>query len=240
MTISVVQHHEAYLSGFVSNPYSLINLTSTSIPTVSNSVILQVTCNGGGPFTSFTDNYGNSFTKIIAASDSSTGYNHSEADIWWIPSFPAGGSGTYTISANITGPGAGGSPNISVIEASGLSAAVDHSGTANDGGGGTATGATVTASGANTNANCLVLAHIYTTFGHTINQPPTTGYTTTLNGSDSISGGYKIVSALETSSGAWAWTTGAWAAAAIATFGAQTPPGTQAPIYYRKNVLYFI
>lgn len=193
-----------------------------STPTIGNAVIVAIAADGGYPILTVADNQtGNTFVRVIREPDSSGG-NHATAEIWWCSSLTSA-SGTYTVTVTPTSAG-GIYTSSAIMEVSGLSGVVDQTGVAQDTAGAN-TSLTVTNGTVNSNANDLVVAIMSAGGGTTtgLTTPPNTGYTNILSytsGGNGLgaSGGYKVVSAVETSSAAWTWTDGAYCAGVVATF----------------------
>jgi hypothetical protein len=203
-----------------------------TLPAAGNAVIVKIGLPANpGNISSISDNQtGNTYTLV-------TGLNNvgSAADyIYWCSSIGTP-SGTFTVSVTTSS----GSPQVAIMEVSGLSGAVD---VASDSSNTALTSFTMTNSSVNANANDLVVAGISlgTAFGATatsLTTPPTSSYTVLMFVDGATSGapdngtsaGYKIVSALETSAASWSWTAGDSnpSVATIATFkGASVAPNT--------------
>jgi len=165
---------------------------------------------------SITDNQtGNTYTAVQTLLWS----GQVSVSIFWCPSITSP-TGTFTVTSTSAAM-----EWLTIADVSGLSASTDN-GNAADSGGPIST-YTITAAGANTNANDFVFAILSInsnsgTFGLVV---PSTGYTQISNTDGNnypVEVAYKIVSAIETSSADWSWTTASTngAIAAIETFKA--------------------
>lgn len=203
---SVVQATSSVAGGYPS-----ANVSFSTLPTVSNVVFVTGVWNPsfGTEPTSITvsDNQGNTYaTTVYNASTQANGVFISRAVV-------ATSSGTFTVTATVTGGSADAGVGLALMEVSGMDNAdlLDQTGTGTQFLSAPGFDFTVTASGANTGDDRLVIA-VVSGRGDSItptNNPPNTGYTTLL----SLTGGgfgdprglsaYKIVSAGETSSAGW-------------------------------------
>ena len=207
MAISVPQTNASY--GQVASP---LTCSFSSLPSASNAVIVHVQLIGGTnamSVTSVTDNQGvgNVYTRVNGAGDTS---NYSYEDLWWCKSIGAT-SGTFTVSAVVTGTLSGGNCSLSIVEAAGGLNVVDKS--SSFGSSSVVSSVTVTNASANTHANALVIGAVCGgSFGATngVTTPPSTGYTSfaVVASGIPVSAGYKIVSSVETSSVTVSWTSG--------------------------------
>jgi hypothetical protein len=194
-----------------------ISFSFTGTPTVGNAIIVAIEC-GGGTVSSVTDNQGNTYSSKLQSTLTGGPW---QAAIYECPNVTTS-SGTFTITVNFSGAtwGAGGAIEVSGLDTAGT---LDKTGSVN-----TATNSTapsVTASAANTNTDDLVVAVFSSATGSGTNTitGPNTGYTSIFshgdgNLSNSGAGGYKILSAGETSSAAWTQNQSSGYAAVIATF----------------------
>jgi hypothetical protein len=103
----------------------------------------------------------------------------------------------------------------------------------------------VTNGSANSAASGIAIAHIglTTAISSEFAVPPSSGYTgvvLTTPGSQGFatSGGYKILSATETTSASWSWTTATWCAGVVATFKPLVLPS--GPVTFGRTVQFFV
>jgi hypothetical protein len=211
-----------------------VSFTFGTTPTIGNAIIVPAEV-GGGTIVSVTDNQatgGNTYTRKINASQSGGPW---DAEIWECPNVTKA-SGTFTVtvtfSTNAWGAAAG-------VEVSGLDTAgtLDQMGTSNTGTGDTTPG--VVASDANEAADSFAVA-LFSSASSSPSNAITgpTGYTQIFehedgNAANSGAAGYKILSALETSSAAWTQGDNVGYAAVIATFKVAAGGG---PTAYMQSV----
>jgi hypothetical protein len=211
---AVVQTHAS--TGLGSS--SPLQTSFSSLPISGNSVIVAIAIDfyTACAVTGVTDNQGNSYSPVVTQVDSSNLY--ALAAIYWCPSIGTP-TGTFTVSAAYSGTAAGGNCGIAVLEASGLGS-IDQAGSATS----TSTsGLTASATGANANAADLVVGGMMTNYygaPNSVTSPPNTGYTNFMAVTSGVAQtwGYKIVSAVETSSVQASWGGAGAACAVIATF----------------------
>ena len=195
----------------VAGGYPSANASFSSLPTVGNVVFVTGVWNPsfGTEPTGITvsDNQGNTYTTTVyVATTQGNGVFISRAVV-------ATSSGTFTVTATVTGGSADAGVGLRLMEVSGMDNAdlLDQTGPGTQFLSAPGFDFTITASGANTGANRLVIA-VMSGRGDSItptNNPPNTGYTTLL----SLTGGgfgdprglsaYKLVTSSETSSANW-------------------------------------
>lgn len=212
MPASLVQSSSLVVGGYPS-----VSTSFSTTPTVGGTVLVTGTYSPsfGTPPTgvSITDNQGNTYSVLRSVSS----IGDSGAFIGYAAIGTA--SGTFTVTATVTGGSADAGVMVSAQEWSGL----DNTGLLDQQGAatlafGTGTDQTVTASGANSAADRVVIGVLASRNSASIssvqNSPPITGYTniySRLTVSFGEPGGlaaYKIVSATETSSVNWGEVTG--------------------------------
>jgi hypothetical protein len=225
------------------------SITANSTPIVGDGVIIMLAGNGGQGFASVVDNQGggtaNIFTRVIRQFDSGGSGFHASAEIWYCPSIVSA-SGTYTVTATSNNPGSGAGCAAGFIECNAALTA-DVPGSLADTSGAN-TSLTVINGTANSVANEIAIAHIglTSTVAGEFSVGPSSGYTNvvvTSSGAQGFatSGGYKILSAVETTQASWSWTTATWCAGVVATFkGPLIVAQSLSPMYYRRNVLYYV
>jgi hypothetical protein len=168
------------------------------------------------------------YSKIISQIDGEGGDNCS-VEFWWDSSITYV-SGTFTISATITG--SNNTVQLAVMEASGIGG-VDQSG----GAGTTANPLTATATSANTNANDLEICLVAVSFGASAVSNPawtssaeTTAWSNTWALGTGSGGGapnqasWQIVSSIQTAQAYWNWTVAESGAGAVVTFSPVVVP----------------
>jgi hypothetical protein len=217
---TVVQTHAT--TGIGSS--SPLQTSFSSLPTAGNAVIVAIAITFGSPpaaVSGVTDNQGNTYQPVITKTDNAD--MHCLASLWWCAAVNTP-SGTFTVSAAYSGTAAGGNCAIGIMEVNGITA-VDQAGSANDSAGSITT-LTATCTGPNTNAGDLVVGGVMTNYYGTpnsITSPPNTGYSSLMvvPSGVALTFGYKILSAIETSSVQASWTTAYPACSVVATF---SPP----------------
>ncbi len=226
MSIVVNQTDQAAPAG---GPATFV-ISKAVAPTPGRMLILCTAAAGDGSISSVVDNQtGNTWIRGPHAVDSGGSGNQSIVECWYVPSVQYQ-SGTYTVTATPSSPGSGANPGSFILEVSGLAGTLDQQGTASDVAAGN-TQLTVTATGANSNANSLVVCFFVKPSDFLdFTAGPTSSYTAIaeFNGNSngvSCVGGYKIVSATETSQAVSpSWATANFAAGVIATFPAFSAP----------------
>lgn len=224
-------------SSLVVGGYPSASTSFSSTPTVGGTVLVTGTYSPsfGTPPTgvSITDNQGNTYSVLRSVSS----IGDSGAFIGYAAIGTA--SGTFTVTATVTGGSADAGVMVSAQEWSGL----DNTGLLDQQGAatlafGTGTDQTVTASGVNAAADRVVIGVLASRNSASIssvqNSPPITGYTniyarlTVSFGEPGGLAAYKIVSATETSSVNWGEVTdgGFISALQIATFAVAAGGGT--------------
>lgn len=185
------------------------SLSFASTPSVGNAAIISVQLKGSGTpvVSTLTDNHSNTYSRIA-----SLGFSGGDNELWWCPSIVSS-SGTFTVTPvfNVSAAYV-----ISIMEVAGLTGTVDQMATATGAGGGSSP-ISITMGAQNTGANALVIALMSGAYGYGgttgMESPPTSSYTAwsfydTPNSSQMVvSHAYKAVSALETSSAQWTFST---------------------------------
>jgi len=210
------------------------SLSFTSLPAGGKSIIVGLASSSSGGFSPVTDNQsGNTYSQVVLELDPANNNNSAACALFWCPSITTP-SGTFTITWTWGNGLNAGWTGVFLLEVAGIFS-VDKTGVANCSGL-TSGPLVMTASGANASSSSLVVGcasqRAGSAGGGAWTTAPTTGYGTGLivytgsnQGPDSV-GGYKIVSALETSSMTTpTWTGTGTAAGVIATFN-PTPPDT--------------
>jgi hypothetical protein len=187
---------------------------TSSTPVVGNSVIVSISLKAGGTPTvsTVTDNYSNTYTKII-----SLGFVSGDTELWWCENIATSG-GTFTVTVT---PSVSCQYVLSLMEVAGL-LGIDQTHTATGTAGGSSP-ITITNGSANSVATDLVVAINQFGIGYiagatsTQTPPGNNGVSGAFNvwsfydtstGTNNLaqfglSSGYKLVSAIETSSAAW-------------------------------------
>jgi len=204
---------------------SPVTTSFATLPIQGDPVFVEVFLDTGTALavTGVTDNQGvgNVYTKVVAASDGSTGA-YSRSEIWWCQSIGAT-SGTFTVSVAFT------PATVSLATAVALEAVnaatpafvADQVGVLSTT---SASSMTVVASAPNVQAIELVLAAFnfanFNGAGNGITYPPNTGYTAWygVTTGEELTSGYKQTGALETSSASASCNTGGFGCAVLATF----------------------
>lgn len=214
------------------------NVQLGSLPIVGNAVAVAVAIrgSGGSVVSSMSDNQGVGNVYTYIGSITSSVITQADAEIWWCQTLGTVGVSPFTVSVTYSN-GTMGGQGVAAIEIAGA-ASVDKIGTANDGGSNVSS-ATVTAAGANAGTQDVVLTILALSTAHStsvsLTNPPNSGYTTVYDGdptsgTSTMSVGAKAVSAVETSSANWTWTTAGGFAAVIATFRGSVAVSTFGPM----------
>lgn len=204
--------------------------TLTSAPTLGNMVFVAVGMDDNfapGVVTSVTDNNSNSWSLYVAENDANSGDN-CRAEIWWCSNITANSTTPFTVTAAYSSTM---EVQIALMETTPYAA--DQQGVQNSSG---ATSSTVTATHANSTATNLVIAMCKLAFGASAQTTPAnSGYTLWGNGTGDAGGApvnasYKVLSALETSSANWSWTTSESNASILITLKPPVPAITAQPV----------
>lgn len=208
--MSVIQVNDTGPQGSATS----FTLSFGSLPAAGHSAIISVQLNGNATVSSITDNQsGNSYSRIAGL-----GVASGDNELWWCPVI-VGSSGTYTATVNLS---ASAKYIGSIMEASALSGIVDQISTATGSPGG-ASPIGITMGAANVNANDLVIALMSGAYGYGsgslgFQTPPGNNgvsgpftswsfYDTPNTAQMTVSLGYKLVSAIETSAAQWNFST---------------------------------
>ena len=209
-------------------------ISFTSTPAVGDAVIVSITlkATSGTPTVStVVDNQsGNTYQKIA-----SIGTAAGDNELWWCPTI-VGASGTFTITVT---PSETTNYVTSIMEVNGLTGTVDQQQTFTVSGG-TASPITATMTNPNTGVNDLVIAILQGDVGSgtatNFQTPPGNNsvsgaftvwsyYNTPDTGQFTLSSGYKFVSAIETSTASWTYSTSSGDARFIILATFQTATG---------------